>query len=81
MKPIIVIAFLAVLLIAYAAVPFMVKFLASGQVMIGNANSPIVKWLGSHVWQITIGIWIIFTLGILIALPQMVKDGFFSGNL
>lgn len=81
MKPIILIAFLAVLLIAYAAIPFMVKLLASGQILIGNANSPCVKWLAAHVWHITIGVWIVFTTGILIALPQMIKDGFFTGNL
>lgn len=81
MKPLIVIAFIGVLIVAYAAVFFMVKLLASGQILIGNANSSIVKWLGSHVWHITIVVWIIFTVGIGIALPQMIKDGFFSGNL
>jgi hypothetical protein len=81
MKPLIVLAFIGFLIIGYAAVFFLVKLLASGQIMIGNANSPIVKWLGSHVWHITIAVWIIFTLGIGIALPQMIKDGFFSGNI
>ena len=81
MKLSILFAFLAVLLIAYAAVPFMVKLLASGQIMIGNANSPIVKWLAAHAWHITIAVWIVFTAGILIALPQMIRDGFFTGNL
>lgn len=81
MKPLIVIAFIGVMIVAYAAVFFMVKLLASGQILIGNANSPIVKWLGIHVWHITIAVWIIFTLGIGIALPQMIRDGFFSGNI
>lgn len=81
MKPVIVLAFIGVLILAYTAVFFMVKLLASGHIMIGNGNSPIVKWLASHVWHITIGVWIVFTLGIGIAMPQMIKDGFFSGNL
>lgn len=81
MKPVIFIAFIGVLILAYAAVFFMVKLLASGQIMLGNADNPIVKWLGSHAWHVTIVVWIVFTIGIGIALPQMIKDGFFSGNL
>ncbi|MGH8705808.1 MAG: hypothetical protein ACREUO_10375 [Burkholderiales bacterium] len=69
---------LLVLALGMAAVPLMIKVVVDFQLRIGNGEHPVVRFFDSHRWQITYGVWAFFLLGLAIALPTMIKDGFFT---
>ena len=66
--------------IAAAAVPLMIKLVVDFQVRHGNGEVPLVKFLGAHRMHITYIAWGVYVLGLVVALPAMIKDGFFSAS-
>jgi ABC-type sulfate transport system permease subunit len=77
--PILLVAWFVVFLaIAFAAVPLMLRLFVYLHTRIGNGEHWVIRWLDAHHWQIVWGVWAFFALGLLIALPTMVRDGFFN---
>lgn len=75
---VIVAASLLVLAIAMAAVPVMLKLVIGFQIRMGNGELPVVRFFNTHHWQITWGLWGLYLLGLGVALPVMIKSGFFT---
>lgn len=66
--------FLLFLVLGFSLVPLMLRAFIVMQTSIGNADLWIVRGLRDHERGITYGVWGMFALGTLIALPVMVKD-------
>ncbi len=66
------------LAIAMAAVPLMIKLVVDFQLHLGNGEHPVVRFFDSHRWHVTYGFWAVYLLGLAVALPAMIKDGFFT---
>ncbi|MGH8453162.1 MAG: hypothetical protein ACRES4_00210 [Nevskiales bacterium] len=66
------------LAIGYGAVPLMIRLFVYLHTRIGNGGHWVIRWLDTHQWQMTWGVWAVFTLGLLIALPTMLREGFFT---
>jgi hypothetical protein len=62
----------------YSVIPLMVKLVLAGQGKIGNADVGIVRAAMAHETGIIIAFWILITLGLAIAIPAAIKDGFFD---
>jgi hypothetical protein len=65
---------------AFSLVPLMVKLFLAGQGGIGNAERGLIKALSAHQAGIVWAIWTIWLLGLAIALPAMIEDGFFGAE-
>jgi hypothetical protein len=71
-------AVLLAILLMLAAVPIMVQRVVDFHVGIGNGGRPLVRFLIEH-RERTILVWRgVYVVGLLIALPAMIKDGFFT---
>lgn len=66
------------LLIAFSAVPLMIKLFVYLHTRIGNGEHPVIRWVDTHRWPMVWGFWGVFALGLLIALPTMLREGFFN---
>jgi len=73
-----VIAFIVFTILGFAMFPFMIKVFIALQTKIGNQNLWLVKFLREHEWQVVIGVWIMLAVGLTLAIPAMIKDGFFT---
>lgn len=67
-----------VALLAAAFVPLMVKLVVDAQLRAGNGDIPIVRFFDTHRWHVTYAIWALFAAGLAVALPTMIRDGFFA---
>jgi hypothetical protein len=73
-----IIIFILFLAFGFSIVPLMIKLFIYLQGAIGNSELWLVKMLNDNYWT-AVGIVLgIFILGFLIALPAMMKDGFFD---
>jgi hypothetical protein len=61
-----------------SAIPVMVKAVLRGQEKLGNANEPLVAGAIRHQAAIVWAMWLLILGGLAIALPEMVRDGFFT---
>jgi hypothetical protein len=68
------------LVFAAAAVPVFLKIFLTLQIRIGNGDLPLVKLLREHAMGMIYTAWIIFALGLVIALPMMIRNGFISNT-
>ncbi len=71
--------FAVFLLIGFGLVPVIVNFFTDRLVEVVT-ESEIPVWLKANAMYIVYGFWGIYVAGLAIALPAMVKDGFFSGE-
>jgi len=67
-----------VVLLAAAFVPLMVKIVVDAQLRAGNGDIPIVRFFDTHRWHVTYAFWALFAAGLAVALPTMIRDGFFA---
>ncbi|UFH53664.1 hypothetical protein [Spirosoma sp. KNUC1025] len=72
------IAFALFILFAAALVPISLKGFLIAQHKIGNSGLPMVQLISQHIRYVVIAVWAFFGLGLAIALPFMLKDGFFD---
>jgi hypothetical protein len=72
------VAFGLFLAIGFAAIPIMLRVFLWGQRRIGNEAVPMVRVLAEHQTGVVLAVWIVFGLGLAIALPAMVADEFFG---
>jgi len=73
-----VIYFILFCAIAFAFVPLAIKLFIFLQIKIGNGELLIIKWLQAHEQIIAYCGWGVFVLGLIIALPAAIRDGFFE---
>jgi hypothetical protein len=73
-----IIFFTLFLAFGFSAIPLMVKLVLAGQVGIGNADVGIVRLVAAHETRIVIGFWLFLGLGLAIAIPAAIRDGFFD---
>jgi hypothetical protein len=73
-----IIIFILFLAFGFSIVPLMIKLFIYLQGVIGNSELWLVKMLNDNYWTAVGIVWGIFILGFLIALPAMMKDGFFD---
>ncbi|WP_420150374.1 hypothetical protein [Spirosoma sp.] len=72
------VAFALFFLFGMSLVPISLKGFVVSQYKIGNANLPMVQLISQHIKLVMIAVWSVFLLGLVIALPFMIKDGFFD---
>ncbi len=64
------------LILGFAAVPILLRVFTTLQAKIGNGELPPVRWIRNHEFVISCSVWGIFLLGLIIALPTVIKDWF-----
>jgi len=73
-----IIFFALFLAFGFSCIPLMLKVFLAGQVTIGNGNLAIIRVLAAHQTGIVIGFWLFLALGLAIAIPAAIADGFFD---
>jgi len=74
---ILIIYFMLFCAAAFAFVPLVVRFFIVMQIKIGNGEFFLIKWFQVHEHAVIYGLWIFMVVGLCIALPAAIKDGFF----
>jgi len=70
--------FVVFVLVGFALMAGMLNVFIFLQEKIGNGEFPLIKGIKDNFWPVMIGVWIFMSFGLLIALPAMIKDGFFA---
>jgi hypothetical protein len=73
-----IVAFGLFLALGFAAIPLMLRVFLWGQRRIGNEAVPMVRFLAEHQTGVVVAVWIVFALGLAVALPAMLADEFFG---
>jgi hypothetical protein len=76
--PMRLIFFTVFIVFAFSLIPTMVKAFIAGQGAIGNADKGPIKLIERHQLAVIYGIWGIWILGFAVALPTMIRTGFFT---
>ncbi len=64
--------------LAFSLVPIVLKYFISGQIKIGNEESFLIQWLQTHEKGVVYGFWALCVIGLSMAVPAAIKDGFFK---
>ena len=64
------------LALGFAAVPILLRLFTTLQARIGNGELPPIRLIRNHEFVISCWVWGIFLLGLIIALPTVIKDWF-----
>jgi hypothetical protein len=64
--------------IGFSLMPILIKFFISAQIKIGNGELFPIKWIQAHEQAVIYGFWILYVIGLCIAVPAAIKDGFFK---
>jgi len=70
--------FTAFLAFAFSLIPTMVKFFLAGQASIGNAEKGPIRFIEAHQVGVIWGFWLLWVAGLAVALPTMIRTGFFT---
>ena len=73
-----VVVFVLFLACGYSTVPLLIKLFLLGQRSVGNAAVAPVAWLAAHENAAVLGAWLLMSLGLAIAVPAAISDGFFG---
>lgn len=65
-------------ILGFSLVPLAIRLFISLQTRIGNAGSFLVQTIQANEQSVVFGVWILFVIGLCIAVPAAVKDGFFK---
>lgn len=76
--PMRLIFFTIFIVFAFSLIPTMVKAFVAGQAMIGNAGKGPIKFLDRHQVGVIWGFWVLWIAGFAVALPTMIRAGFFT---
>jgi hypothetical protein len=64
--------------LAFSMVPLALRWFLVQQGKIGNAEVGMVRFLQAHEQAVVYGIWGVFVVGLCLAVPAAIKDGFFE---
>jgi len=73
-----ILAFSLFFAISFGMLFLMLKLWVAGQLKMGNGNFWLVKLVQEHPWRIMATVGSVWIVGLLIALPFMIRDGFFN---
>lgn len=76
--PVKIFVFGVFLALGFSAMPLMLRVFLAGQRRLGNESHALVRFLGEHETLVILGFWTICLVGIAIAMPVAIKDGFFG---
>jgi hypothetical protein len=76
-----IIFFTLFLAFGFSVIPLMVKLVLAGQATIGNGDVGLVRLVAAHEARIVIGLWVLIGLGLAVAIPAAIQDGFFDSGL
>jgi hypothetical protein len=76
--PVKIFVFAVFLAMGLSAMPLMLRLFLAGQRRIGNAAHPLVRLLAAHETFVVVGFWSMCAVGLAIAIPFAIKDGFFG---
>ena len=76
--PVKIFVFTVFLAMGFSAMPLMLRLFLAGQRRLGNAGHPLVRLLAEHETGVVIGFWSMCVVGLAIAVPFAIKDGFFG---
>jgi hypothetical protein len=64
--------------LGFSLVPLLLRYFISAQIRIGNGEFFLIKWIQAHEKGVIYGFWSLFVIGLCIALPAAIKNGFFK---
>jgi hypothetical protein len=64
----------------FSCIPLMLKLFLAGQVAIGNGEVGIIRAVAAHQTGIVVGFWLFLGLGLVIAIPAAIQDGFLGST-
>ncbi|MEE9910616.1 MAG: hypothetical protein K4571_02730 [Deltaproteobacteria bacterium] len=70
--------FILFLAIGFSFIPLMLKLFIYMQIRIGNGEFILIKFLHNHEQTVVYCAWGMCLLGLIIALPSAIRDGFFK---
>jgi hypothetical protein len=73
-----IIFFSLFLAFGFSCIPLMVKLVVAGQVSIGNGDVGLVRLVAAHQTGVIVTLWVLIALGLLIAIPAAIVNGFFD---
>jgi len=73
-----IIYFILFCIMGFALVPIVIRYFIAMQIKIGNGELFLIKWLQAHEQGVIYGFWSLFVIGLCIAVPAAIKDGFFK---
>ena len=76
--PMKIVFFAIFLAFAFSMIPTMVKLFVAGQASVGNAEKAPVKFVAEHQVAVIWGFWALWIAGMVVALPTMIRGGFFT---
>ena len=76
--PVKIFAFAVFLAMGVSGMPLMLRLFLAGQRHLGNAGHPLVRLLADHETLVVVGFWSVCVVGLAIAMPVAIKDGFFG---
>jgi len=76
--PMRIVFFTIFIVFAFSLVPTLVKVFVAGQGAIGNADKGFIQLIARHQVGVIFAIWVIWIMGIAVALPAMINSGFFT---
>jgi len=62
----------------FSLLPLFIRYFISAQIKIGNGEYFLIKWIQAHEQTVVYGFWSLFIVGLVIAVPAAIKDGFFK---
>jgi len=65
-------------ILVLSLIPLVLSYFISAQMKIGNGDVFLIKWLQVHEKGIVFGFWALCVMGLCIALPAIIKAGFFN---
>jgi hypothetical protein len=73
-----IVFFSLVIALALAAVPVMVKAVIAAQIVAGNGEQPLIKFVVANQVRIIAVMWALMIAGLALAIPAAIEDGMFD---
>jgi len=70
--------FILFCVLGFAAVPIFIKYFIDLQIRLGNGDALPIKWLQAHERNVVYGFWGMIVVGLSMALPAAMNNGFFK---
>ncbi|MGH6726568.1 MAG: hypothetical protein ACREB8_08490 [Pseudolabrys sp.] len=71
-----IVFFTLFLAFTFSTIPFGLKLFLAGQVAVGNGEVGLIRAVAAHQAAIVVGAWLFLGLGLAIAIPAAIQDGF-----
>ncbi|MBU0544169.1 MAG: hypothetical protein KKH97_02370 [Proteobacteria bacterium] len=70
--------FILFCVMGFTLVPIALRYFITMQLKIGNGEFILIKWIQAHEQAVICGFWSLFFIGLCIAVPAAIKNGFFK---